>query len=281
MSNPQNPLTAYFRTPKLYTTIPSGGKFYTEDILEMPPNGELAVFPMTSRDEVFMKNPDALLNGEAVASLINSCVPCVKDPMRMFTVDIDTLLVAIRGASSGDSVEVSSTCPACGHVQEFAVSIDAALSTQQQLERVYQCQLENGLTVVMTPLTYSHTVRAGIASFQNTRSIQNISEIQDDIERLKVFNTSFMNMADLNFQLMAESIQEVRLPDGGDIITDTQHIKEFVESVDNESGKQIANLQKQISATGVNNEVDIQCAECEHTHSAPVNFDPVAFFTAS
>ena len=63
----QNPLSAYFRAPKLYTTIPSGGKFYDENIMTVPDNGELAIFPMTTKDELMLKNPDALLNGEAVA----------------------------------------------------------------------------------------------------------------------------------------------------------------------------------------------------------------------
>ena len=32
MSNNTNPLAGHFRTPKLYTGLPSGGKFYTDDV---------------------------------------------------------------------------------------------------------------------------------------------------------------------------------------------------------------------------------------------------------
>ena len=32
----QNPLSAYFRAPKLYTTIPSGGRFYDAEIMTVP-----------------------------------------------------------------------------------------------------------------------------------------------------------------------------------------------------------------------------------------------------
>ena len=35
MSNNTNPLAGHFRTPKLYTGLPSGGKFYGDDVLEI------------------------------------------------------------------------------------------------------------------------------------------------------------------------------------------------------------------------------------------------------
>ena len=122
----QNPLSAYFRAPKLYTTIPRGWGFY-RDIMTVPDNGELAVFPMTTKDELMLKNPDALLNGEAVASLIKSCVPDIKDPKKMFSADVDALLIAIRGASGGDDVEVQATCPECETITDVTISVEASL----------------------------------------------------------------------------------------------------------------------------------------------------------
>ena len=46
----KNPLSAYFRATKLYTSIPSGGRFYDAEIMTVPENGELAIFPMTTKD---------------------------------------------------------------------------------------------------------------------------------------------------------------------------------------------------------------------------------------
>ena len=109
----QNPLSAYFRAPKLWTNIPSSGKFYDADVITIPESGEFAIYPMTTKDELVLKNPDALLNGEAVATLIKSCVPEVKQPKKLFSADVDALLIAIRGASGGDLVEVNAECPEC------------------------------------------------------------------------------------------------------------------------------------------------------------------------
>ena len=67
MTDNTNPLAGHFRQPKLYVKLPSGGQFNNKEALDMPENGELAIFPMTAKDELLMKNPDALLNGDAVA----------------------------------------------------------------------------------------------------------------------------------------------------------------------------------------------------------------------
>jgi hypothetical protein len=59
---PNNPLTQYFRQPAIYIRLPSQGKFYPPSALNMPPNGELPILPMTSNDEITYRTPDALFN---------------------------------------------------------------------------------------------------------------------------------------------------------------------------------------------------------------------------
>ena len=49
MSNTNNPLSGHFRTPKLYTSLPTGGKFYDDTIVDMPSTNELPVYPMTAK----------------------------------------------------------------------------------------------------------------------------------------------------------------------------------------------------------------------------------------
>ena len=91
-----NPLRQYFRRPALYITLPSKGKFYPEGAIEITTNNELPVFPMTAIDEITSKTPDALFNGTAMADLIKSCVPNIKDPWSIPLVDLETILIGIR-----------------------------------------------------------------------------------------------------------------------------------------------------------------------------------------
>jgi hypothetical protein len=281
-----NPLSAYFRSPKLYTTIPSGGKFYTDDILTVPDTGEFAIYPMTTKDELQLKNPDALLNGEAVSNLIKSCVPEIKQPKKLMSADVDALLIAIRGASGGDDVNVSATCDKCETVTDFVISVESALLTMETLERSYELPLANGLTFVALPFSYASSIKAGIASFQSSRSMQSISELTDDMDRLKAFNESFVKLADLNFELIVDSIYAIAYTDeSGEVqeVTDKASIREFLENCDKETGKQVEEFVNSINKKGVKQEAEVTCSneECNNVYTAPINFDPVNFFTGS
>lgn len=290
MTNKHNPLSAYFRAPKLYTPIPSRGKFYTPDVVEMPETGELPVFPMTARDEMIMKNPDALLNGEAVSEVIRSCVPNVKNVKRMMSSDVDVLLVAIQGATYGDDIDIKATCPKCNQEQEVVASVEAAIQSMAILEKSYQVE-HQGLIVEIRPFTYDSTISAGIANFQSTRSLQSLGDIQDEMQRLKVFNENFVKIAALNFKLIADSVASVTLPDvDGDqqVVTDRAHILEFMENTDSRLGKQVEEKIKEINKIGINHEMSVVCStpECavdgeNFVFTSSVNFDPVNFFTAS
>ena len=106
-----NPLETYFRQPSIYITLPSGGTFWPEGSIDMGDNNEIAVYPMTARDEIIMKTPDALLSGKSTVEVIKSCCPQIKDPWMMPTLDLDTVLIAIRIASYGEQMAVSTEVP--------------------------------------------------------------------------------------------------------------------------------------------------------------------------
>ena len=145
MSNTNNPLSGHFRTPKLYTQLPTGGKFYDENIIDMPTTKELPIYPMTAKDEIMMKNPDALLNGEAVAQVIASCVPSVKQPRELIANDVDALLVAIQGATFGDELTVSANCPTCNEQASAVLSTEVVLANMESIDKKYELTTDTGL----------------------------------------------------------------------------------------------------------------------------------------
>ena len=73
-------LQKHFRQPSIYIKLPSEGVWYDDSIITMPENGEvLPVYPMTALDEITYRTADALFNGEAVVTVIKSCIPLFKD----------------------------------------------------------------------------------------------------------------------------------------------------------------------------------------------------------
>lgn len=280
----QNPLAGYFRSPKLYVSLPTQGKYYNQDVLDLPESGELAVYAMTAKDELAMKNPDALLNGESIAQVITSCVPAVKKPRSLISNDIDVLMIAIQGATYGDEIEVSEKCPNCATENNVVASVDAVLSTMSKMEESYILELPQGLEVEIRPFSYESTVRAGIANFKSARSLQAISAMDDELEQIRSFAGNFREIAFLNFELLIDSVSCVKgiTPTGEKfVVSDRKNIREFLENCDASVGKAIEAKAGEVNKIGVNKNITIKCTECEHEFNKEVGFDPVNFFTAS
>ena len=69
-------------------------------------------------------------------------------------------------------------------------------------------------------------------------------------------------------------------------IVDKNIIREFLENTENTTGKEIEEFINDVNGKGVKNEVQVMCSneKCKnHTEGflAPINFDPVNFFTGS
>jgi len=284
MAQNSNPLAGYYRAPKLYTQLPSQGKFYDEGVIEWPETGELPVFPMTAKDEMIMKNPDALLNGEAVAQVLKSCVPAVKKPRSLISNDVDALLIAIQGATQGDEVEVSGECPKCKETITSVASIESALESMTILTETYKFETDQGLIIEVRPFTYESTVQAGIANFRSTRSLQSLQSIEDEIEQLKAFNDNFLQIAALNFDLIVDSVASISGVDIEDEqfkVTDRNAIREFLENCDAKIGKSVEDQIQEVNKLGVQKNIQLECEKCQEVFEKEIGFDPVNFFTAS
>ena len=116
-------LAQFYRQPEIYITLP-GAQFYPEGVLELSATGEIPVFPMTAKDDIAIKTPDALISGEAVVQVISSCIPSIKDPWQMPATDVDFSLIAIRIASFGSEMLLDNLCSNEECNEEFQVGVD-------------------------------------------------------------------------------------------------------------------------------------------------------------
>jgi hypothetical protein len=283
MTNKTNPLAGHFRQPKLYMKLPSGGLFNTDEDLDFPESKEVAVSPMTAKDEILMKNPDALLNGEAVVQVIKSCVPSVLKPQELTNIDVDAILMGIQSATYGDEMEVTAKCKNCEDKElTGTTSIQDSLDQIQPLEEINIAEWE-GLKVALRPVKYKSTIEAGLINFQTTRSLQGISELPDDMDKLRIFNETFNRIAVLNFNLIADSIEKIIMQEGEETIevTDREHIIEFLNNCEASIGKKIEEQSSKISTNGIKKEIQFICEDCEEVTESTIVLDPVNFFMAS
>ena len=235
-----NPLKSYVRTPKLQVLLPSRGKWGdTETASKI--TGEIPVYPMTSKDEVMIKNPDALLNGESVASVLRSCTG-IENVYDLTNNDVEFLLVAIRYATSGNEMEIDAVCPKDQHVNRVAVDLERILDSVEEMEKTYQTRLENGLKVNLKPMSFKNAQRLSLNAFQEATTLQTINDTKlPQTERIKVFNKSFEAIADLAVETMIDSIVSVIVPEGDEekTVTDKKFIGEWVKGMTSAEAKHI------------------------------------------
>lgn len=277
-----NPLKQYFRTAELYTKLPSGTHYYTEDVVTFNDDGEVGVSPMTAKDEVILKNPDALLNGQAISQVIASCVPNVKKPDELLAVDVEALMVAIRHASYGDDIELDAECPKCKHKNHFSVGITQTLGTMSKLEDAYKIGTKAGLTVYIRPSTYHEVIKGYKAQFENYKIAKILkNEAIPEEERIRAYSEAFTKLSDINAELVCDSILKVVINETGDEVKEKEHLREFIREMDQRVFKSISDLLSKINSTGVRKEFDATCEECEHEWKTEIDLNPVNFFTDS
>lgn len=277
-----NPLQKYFRQPKVYITLPSKGKFYAKGTIDMPDNGELPVFAMTAKDELTMKTPDALLNGQATVDLIKSCIPAIIDPWQMPSIDMDASLIAIRIATYGDEMEITTKEPGTGEDKSFGVDLRQLLNKLVTVNYDNRLQL-NEMDITIRPLTYKEFTESSLATFEEQRifALVNDTEI-DDEEKLAKFNQSFKKLTDLTVTVLTKSIYQIQI--GDTIVTERKHIDEFIANTDKEFFKTVTDhLEAQrekfslepIKVTSTPEDVKAGAPE---TWEIPITFDQSNFF---
>lgn len=277
-----NPLKKYFRQPKVYVTLPSKGKFYPQGAVEMPENGELPIYPMTAKDELTMKTPDALLNGQATVSVIQSCVPAIKNAWAMPSIDLDALLIAIRIATYGDTMELSVKVPGIGEERKFDVDLRKLLNKLVTVDYDSQLEIDN-MTVTLRPLAYKEFTEASLKTFEEQRifALVNNDTISEQ-EKLTKFNESFAKLTDLTVKTMSKCVSKIAI--GDTVVTNQAHIDEFIQNADKAFYKAVVehlDLQKekfQIEPIQVHSSEEDIAKGAPTTWTVPITFDQSNFF---
>ena len=277
MANPAtNPLFKHFRQPAIYLRLPGQGRFWPEGALDVPVTGEIPVYPMTVKDEITIKTPDALMNGVGVADVIQSCCPNIKDAWKTPSCDLDAILIAIRLASYSNEMDIETNCPSCKAENSNVVDLRVLLDNLRVPE--YDPVSLQGLTFNFKPQAFETLNTANMILFEQRRLLDTItnSELPDE-EKSKQFNLVFPKLTDMNIMSLVNCIESIITEDNL-IVAEVKHIKEFIENCDrnvyNEIKTQIESLIKDNKLSPL----EITCTECDTTYKSELNFDNSNFF---
>jgi hypothetical protein len=273
-----NPLANYMRQPKIHIKLPTGGVFWPPKSIEMTETGDFPVYSMTAKDELTFKTPDALLNGQAMVDVIQSCMPNIKNAWVIPTLDLDSILIAIRLATYGDKMTIAYKVPVVLEEVEFEIDLrhllDQQLTTKSWEEQIH---ISDDLIIFVKPLTYKHMSQASMKAFE-TQRIMNMA-VDDTIpedKKLEMFNKSFSILTQITVDLISESISKIIA--GEHEVTDPKYIKEFMANADKDLFDQIKNHLDKLKTHNELKPLVAYTTEEQQAEGAPVSYEiPINF----
>ena len=279
-----NPLQKYYRQPAIYIKLPSGGRYYPKEVFTPTETGEIPILPMTAKDELTFKTPDSMINGQATVDVIKSCVPNLIDPWKMVNYDTDAVLLAIRIATFGETMDVTYNVPGADEQQTSTVNLPALLEDVGKIQIEDYATTSKGFKVKIQPLDYKTLTKVQIAKFEQQKMYGTINNSTlTEEQKQTAFNKSFETLNTVNFSLLLDSIQEITTPEGA-VVTDKQQILDFVNNADTKMVREIEDkltalrLQAQMKPIKIKATEDQIKKGVPSTFEVPITFDNSNFF---
>jgi hypothetical protein len=271
-----NPLSQWFRQPKIFVKLPSNGDYYPNGALDKSATGEYAVYAMTAKDELMFKTPDALLSGQSTVEVIKSCIPAIQDPWQMPSLDIDAALIAIRVATYGENMGVEANCPHCGEENDYDIDLVHWLDQINSWKFVPEVDF-TPLTIFVRPYTYRELSQTSLKTLEHQRifNVINNEELSDE-QKIEKFGQSFVKLTSLTVDIIAGCVSKISTPDGD--VTDPAFIKEYIANAPKDVFEKISN---HVTEMKQNIELPVQhvaCNSCSKEFDMPVTMDQSNFF---
>jgi ribosomal protein S27E len=267
-------LEQYKRQPKIYVDLPMSN-FYPEGVLRDNQSVSLPVYGMTASDEIMLKTPDALFNGEATKNVIQSCIPNILDAGKVPTMDIDFCLIAIRLATYGESMPLSVKCPSCGESSEYNLDLQSYLEKFQNRE--FQSSVNvDGLKFHFAPIDYNQMTDFNIKNYQLQKSLVNLPEEWTDEQKEKHNKKIIQQVAQLNLELMLAYLRYIESEE--DKEADAETINNFIANSDVKFYNAIKNHIDSIKKVFDSPTEEVICASCEHKFETKMPMDYSSFF---
>lgn len=276
-------LDNYKRQPKLYIDLPSSGKFYNDGVFEDNQFVQIPVFAMTAADEIVTKTPDALFSGQAVVSILESCVPLIKNPWDLIKTDLEYILNAIRIASIGNTIDMSSTCSVCGTENTVEIDLQSVLGHYDQIPHESQFTYKD-LTITLRPITFRQMSQLGIELYQKQRTLYQLqSADMDQDERAKQATIVSQEVVNLTTGTLVKYITSIS--NGSDSEVNNNKISDFINQNDSEISKLfLAEVSKFVDIITYPSQ-KLQCAgelesgeNCTNKYDVAYNSDYSSFF---
>lgn len=261
----KNPLLERIVIPGETFRLPSGGIFYNHGEVDgTVKNGEIQVNPMTALDEIVMKSPNNLINGNGITEVLIKCMPQIINANDIFAKDVDYLMLCLRKVTYGDVVDVNYNheCTETAKSHTYTTSLTKFINNAKQIDpttinSMYSVTLDNGQVVKMHPVRFRDIMKMMQAS------------------SMRVDNTSIEQLQNEMFNAVVSIISSV------DGIEDKADIMEWARTIPTTWFSKISNSVDKSSDWGPTTEFKTVCEDCGEEIEISVSLNPLTFFTQS
>lgn len=266
-----NPLNQYFRHPVLHVSLPSQGKFYPKNSIDLTQDNQYPVLPLTRQDELVFMTATGQINGSSIVSIIQSCIPNIKNAWKMPVIDIDKILVAIKIATHGTQLDVVSTCPNCEHSNQMLVDLQSVIDQIPAPDYSAPVEIED-LRVYFKPISYQQLTDNNKIQFneEDIVSMLQDSTIDEHVKSDKI-EKLLEKVRALATTVLCQNIQRVETPTAK--VEEPEHISEWLNNCDRTVYMQ---LQDSIVKYKVDTEIkpaDVTCTNCATSYQHVYNLD--------
>ena len=268
-----NPLQKFFRQPKLYLSLPSNGLFYEPGSLIGDYNS-VPIFAMSGIDEIIYKTPDALFTGEATARVIESCCPNIKNARTMPSIDIEAVMISIRIATFGETLNINHTCKNCQTENEYDIKLNNLLEYFSGLKFDNTIRVDD-IVIKIRPLQYEEMSYISMENFKLQKTLYQTEDL-DQKEKQERIDQIYQSLSELQLQLFLTAIEQIQTPDV--VVTQKPFIEEYLRNTERatyniikqklEENKEAWNIPKQ----------DVVCANCKTQDQIQIILDQSNFF---
>jgi hypothetical protein len=209
--------------------------------------------------------------------VIKSCCPNIKDPWSMPSTDVDPVLIALRIASYGDEMTVSTVCPECKNKEDYAFSLNRMLDSYKIPDFSNTFKTDD-LTFFFCPQTYKDIQILGQIRFQEEQILNTLRESTiPNKEKSDALDQHFKKLVNLNLDTITQSTEKIVTIEREEV-TDKKQIKEYYQNAPNKIIKDIQKFLDDLSEPSKLKTPKIKCQSCENIFTTNIEFDYSSFF---
>ena len=206
---------------------------------------------------------------------IKSCVPNIKDPWSIPSIDLDPILVAIRAASNGNLLDIESTCPSCNEQASYNINLVGLLG-KIEVGNYNEPILLNELSFKFKPFTYQKVNNINMIQFEIEQSINKLQNIEDPDVRQSESAIAMQKLNKLSIELISESLECVSTPTA--IVNEKEYILDFLQNCDRKTFELLRSTAVKLREASQIKPLDVTCIHCSHEYTQKLTLNVSDFF---